>query len=264
MSGAAARRGQAPAISVAILTAAVLVLALALYAYFSGYYSILNRKQALLDFIGSASSSVDGYIEYYTSNVSGGYYVYCYIVSLRNSNAGSPLALYVSVLPVSRSASGSIVVSSLLSRVPMDLAASPPSRSVYVFNFTDYDADGIVELVGQYSNGTLVPLIDFAGSPSCSELSANATLLQTDLNPVYADPSTVYLDPDNSITVYARGAGLESLPSLPLWKLTLPPLGKVSLFILVSSPESVDYASLAIFVVFDNKYYLAYMIPLVK
>ncbi len=258
-------RGQAPAVSVAILTAAVLVLALALYAYFSGYYSILNRKQSLLSYMGSVSSSIDGYIEYYTYNTSNGYYVYCFIIALKNSNPGSYLNVYLSVLPIGRSTADTIMVSSVLSKIPINIDSTPPERTVFVFNVSDANSNGFVDLIGVSSTTNQEAiLVELKRPISCIDIASNQTILNNDLRPTYASPSTIYLDTDNSLNVFAQGLGITNLQDIPLWNIRFKALEKHNLFIIIKSPVQVNYMSLSLFVLFDGKYYLSYLIPLVK
>ncbi|GAB6148129.1 hypothetical protein JCM10135_06710 [Stetteria hydrogenophila] len=244
-----------------ILTAAVLVAAIALYAYFTSYYSREHARRGLVEYLDLVAASVDAYIDYYSSNTSGGYHVYCYMVSIKNSDPATAITLYVSVLPAARSTGGSVVVSAGITSIPVDTGVSPPERVVYVYNLTDYDRDGFVDLVGDDNAGNPLVLLSLNRPLYCSELYGNQTITGNDLNPVYADPSRVYLDPDNSLEAYA-GELAGALDGVPLWRVTLAPNGKESLFIMVASTGEPEYLSLALFAVVNNNYYLTNLVTL--
>lgn len=254
-----AKRGQSQAVSTAILVAATLVLALALYSYFMGHYSLLNERQLLATAVASTSASVYGIVEASLSGSTGGAAVNCYIVSIMTLGTAEPLRVYFTVLPLSmQAATAEYLVTRDIEVLPVNTLASPPERSVYLFELADSDGDGVVELIG----GGGVELADLAPTPSCTDIYEAYALAGADLQYVQERLEKVYISLDFTLASQASGLGVTLPQEVPLWGTLLAPGSKKTLLVVTATPSPVDAASLAVLVKVRDRYYLAEAIDL--
>ncbi len=266
-----ARRGQAEPISVMILVAATLVVAIGLYAYFTGVYAGQSQRISLVDAIANVASGVSMFEEAALINrvQATGDYTYCYVVSIANS-LGNPIAVYITLLPGAPEPNGIINVNDLYLYVPVYyLGTAPYERRVHVWLVEDYDRDGVVEVLGQDpTTGALQ--VAYNTTPSCSELYENKDNL-ANLKPLLLprdadDPnygyngSKVYLSIEGlSYTEYVRAMvpGAPANLYVPLWNITLPANGKVSILVFAWNDSPLDAASLVGFVRYGDSFYAA-------
>jgi len=259
--GRAARRGQAPAISAAILTFAVLALAIALYAYFTGQLSTAGETTALLDHLAWVSGNLDVYVQSYSTNATGTYYLYCYTITIYNA-AGGDMGVYVSLVPARRVGPEAVFLSPAALRVPLDYTLTPPAQTAYLYYFYDIDRDGFTEIVG-ISGGTRIALAGDPPLPTCYDIHVNATIKAYDIPYVEANASKVFLvATGQDLASQAQFQLNTTLPALAAWPLSVPAHGKQVIFIFVESPVRLDSLLLTLLTPFNEKYYAAALVPL--
>lgn len=256
------RRGQANAISLMILVAATLTVALALYGYFTGMYAHQGEKQSLYDVYSMYSNNIDIYVEVYTSGNSSGVHQYCTMISVR-SNVGDPIRLYLTLLPVGTGTSGLSVDNSIVV-TPVDYTGVAPVRELYVWLAEDLDGDGIVELLNTSNT------IEFENIMSCTDLYNYYTRgmlhglpLPSDVDVrdigFYASNITVFLEgPSLLESARADVGGVPSDLAVPLWNITLQPFEKKSVYFFMASP--VDPGQLSVVGAFKNPVNSKYVI----
>lgn len=127
MHGRGSTRGQGVAVSVAILTAATLVMAIALYSYFTSHYSetSLESRIELLKtrILGGLSYSITRS----TSQQVGQYWVGCYVAKLYN-RGDMQIRLYYTVAPLEVSGT-SILPGPNITAIPVDQYTGDPQYS---------------------------------------------------------------------------------------------------------------------------------------
>lgn len=255
------RRGQAPAISAAILTFAVLAMAIALYAYFTSQIRVTGEASALLDHLAWVSTNLDVYVQAYSTNETGTRWLYCYTLTIYNA-AGSNVGFYATVIPASRVGPGTIFLSPAIARIPLDTTVTPPVQTAYMYYFYDIDRDGFTELVG-FRAGSRIALAGDPPAPSCYDIYSNITIKTYDLPYVDTNASSVYL--------VATGQDLASqalfqvnvtIDVIPLWTLSVPAQGKTNIFVFVESPVELGSLLLAVVTQFNDGYYTAMLVPL--
>jgi hypothetical protein len=261
----AGRRGQASAITVAILASAALALGVALYGYFSSQAAEASRRQGLVDLYAQYANSVYARVE---ASMLGeapdnsGTLLGCYAVTIHNLGA-TPYRVEVSVAPAARSAGGMVVYSEI-ERIPLDYQAvslgGQPLPRVFVYRLEDVDGDGLMEAVG---SGVVQgePYL-----PTCDSLYSNRTAKNLALPPEALPASTILAGPQGpDLATLARGAGA-SIDSLPVWGFTVQPGGSVSLFIYAEMP--VEPRRLSLLLAFElggNHYvYATVSLPLTQ
>ena len=253
-----ARRGQASAISVAILAAATLALAIGLYAYFTGHAARAGAQSALLDKLAAYTDNIDVYVNVYTSNSTGNVYLYCYSVTVTNA-AGADLRIYYTVLPVARVDAQTVAISRAIERVPLDETVTPPSQTVFSYLLSDYDQDGIVEIVGENAAGNLVAVGGDPTMPSCIDIFNNDTIKALDFpyTPVPADSVYLVVGGPSLQEEAQLQVNVTTALQVPLWERLVPSMGKVDLYIYVESPVRLDKLSFVVLVPFQGEYYAA-------
>jgi len=269
------RRGQAGPVSVMILAAATLVVALALYAYFTGVYAGQQRALGLVDLVAAYSSGVGVFEEASLSyaDPGGGGYAYCYIVSVVN-RMGGPAYFYVALLPGAPGPGGAVSVNPQFLLVPVLYSGTAPAeRTVHVWLAVDEDRDGVVELVGSDANGARV--IAWETVPPCRDLYENRNnlnvirplVLPTEADDPYFgfNGSRVYLRVDGlplSESLRVAVPGAPASVYVPMWNVSLGAGEKASLLVFAWAPEPLESASLVVFVGFEGRYYAALAAPL--
>ncbi len=244
------RRGQANVISLLIIIAAVLAVALAMYSYYVNVYASQSEQRALIDLVASYTTNTRIVLESFMQNATGGEYQYCIMASIVNYG-GSPVKAYFSVLPVAPTPT-SLVVDPAFSRVPVDYQAATPVRRELVWLAEDIDRNGAIDLLG--SSG-----VEYNGSislPTCSQIYddyKNYRVSGLSLPPEAQEPglgffANITLTGINgpSLLEVARSQGIE-LPNsaaVPFWNFTIPAFGKVEFFAFITSPVQVGKLSI--------------------
>ncbi len=269
------KRGQAEPITVLILVSATLVVAIALYSYFTSVYAGQQRAMSLVDTVAAYAGGVRVYQEAGLSYVDPGTgdYAYCYMVSLVN-RMGVPATVYVTLLPGSPGPDGALRPSPLVLEVPVAyIGDTPVERRLHVWLAADRDRDGVVEVVGQDNTGAYV--VAFETVPPCRGLYANRTNLAA-LNPLRLpldadDPnygyngSRVFLSIDGlSVTEALRLLSPDAPEEayVPAWNITLGPGEKTQLLVFAWSPEEMEQASLVLLAKYDDRFYAFAALPL--
>ncbi|MCE4620970.1 MAG: hypothetical protein F7B95_00840 [Desulfurococcales archaeon] len=253
------RRGQANLVTIAILVGATLVMALALMSYFTGQASRASEERGLSDYLATLSYSIDTSIVARYSYTTTDYTGYCYVVQVAWAQ-GTPIRLYLTVLPASRISPNTVNVDTdLLKYVPRNVVVNPgsPIQTVYLYLVSDVDADGIVELVGK-GNTVVSEYL-----PSCYEMLTNETLQLYELSPINTPMENLYLTPDITLEAFASQAGISY--EIPVWNLEFSVDESVrDLFVFIKVPTGVDANSLNLLFlgVFNNNYYTSYYAPL--
>ncbi len=244
------RRGQANVISLLIIIAAVLSVALALYAYYVGVFSHQSAQRSLIDTLSTYTAKTRITLESYVTNTSGGEYQYCVLVSVVN-NGGDTLRAYFSLLPVAPG-TNVLKVDPSFNRVPVDYESPVPIRRELVWLAEDIDHNGAIDLLG--SGG-----VEYNGSvsmPTCSTIYkdySNDKVHGLDLPPeaqvhglgFYANRTLTSINGPSLLEV-ARINGL-TLPNdtaVPFWNFTLPGFGKVEFLMFMTSPVEVHELSI--------------------
>lgn len=249
------RRGQANAISLMILVAATLAVAIALYGYFTGIYARQGVEQSLYNTYSTYSNHISVHVEIYTSSNVNGEYQYCTMVSVAN-RAGDPLRVYFSLLPVAQGTGGLSVDSSIIA-TPVDYTnPGQPARQLYAWIANDIDGDGIVELLNNTNS------VEFENIMSCKDLYnlyESGELWGLPLPPdadvrglgYYASEIDTSIN-GPSLLDAARSSvgGLPDDMAVPFWGITIQPLQKVNLYFFINSPQ--DPGVLSIVVAFKN------------
>ena len=256
-----ARRGQAPAISAAILTFAVLAMAVALYAYFTSHIRAAGEASALLDHLAWVSTNLDVYVQAYSTNETGTRWLYCYTVTIYNA-AGSSMGVYATLLPAARVGPETVFVSPAIARVPLDTTVNPPVQTAYLYYFYDIDRDGFTEIVG-VSGGARIALAGDPPAPSCYDIYTNATIKAYDLPYIDANASSFYLvATGQDLASQAAVQANVTINFVPLWAVSVPAHGKQTLYIFVESPVRLGSLLLALVTQFNEEYYAAILTPL--
>lgn len=253
------RRGQANLVTVTILVGATLVMALALMSYFTGQANRASEERGLSDYLATLSYSIDASIVARYSYTTTDYTGYCYVVQVTWTQ-GTPIRLYLTVLPASRISANSVNVDTdLLKYVPRDIVVNPgsPVQTVYLYLVSDVDTDGIVELVGM-SNMVVLEYL-----PSCYEMLTNETIQLYELIPINIPMENLYLTPDITLKAFADQAGISY--EIPIWNLEFgADEGVRDLFVFIKVPTGIDANGLNLLFlgVFNNNYYASYYAPL--
>jgi len=237
---------------VAILTAAVLALGVALYGYFTSHASRAYAEEALINIYGDYARSVLVHLEASYVNTSTPVKTGCYVVSINNM-AGEPLTFYLTVLPASPGAQGVPRLDPGIARVPVDTQAGDVLR-VFIYGFWDANGDGVVDVVAR--GGAVIPGNPWI--PTCDRLyyTPYQDKVNTTLHYITVPPSRVMVNLEGASLSSLTAAQGVSLPYLPLWNATLKPNGKISLFIYTEQAGNPQNLGLAVFFQFNNKYYL--------
>lgn len=243
------RRGQASPISVMILIAATLVLALAIYAYFQARVTIVQEERLLLREVAATASMIDYSVVSWSIDNTSAPIIACYTVNLVNVGDVAK-KFWVTVLPLDRMPSGYYVPNNGISIIPMDQDTTTQGLNLYFYYFNDTDNDGIMEVVG---NGGVVL---FETSPSCSALRGNATAYTNRLPTEAVSPDSIKLSTDSPpLSESARViAGVTMNKDIPFLAITLDPRETVVLFFFV---EARDHdATLPIYIPLPENLYL--------
>lgn len=241
------RRGQANVISLMILVAATLTIALALYGYFASIYAQQGARQSLYDIYSQYTNNINLYVEVYlTSNISNEYQ-YCTMISVVN-RAGDPLRLYLTILPVGTSVGGLSIDNSIIA-TPVDYTGPAPTRKLYAWLVEDANGDGIVEMLDG------VNTIEFNNIMSCADLydhyaanNLNGLPLPSDVDVdnigYFASNVTVFLEDSSFLDIArARVGGIPDNLAIPMWNITLQPFEKKSLYFFMTSPVEPNQLS---------------------
>ena len=196
-------RGVTAPLTVMILTAVSLVVALLVYNYFTSYYRIVRVSHEIESIRLSASETIDSSLVYTSVYVdeATGYTYYCLIVSI--SNKGAVTAIGATILPLER-AGGYMALSEAYKRIPVD--RSTGERLVELFEIADVDGDGVEEVIG--SGGVVSSRVN------CGELAG-----LNGLDPLMVKDEFVIVD-SMSVAELASRLGLSGL-EVPVWEVTL-------------------------------------------
>ncbi len=227
----AGRGGQGVAVSVAILTAATLVMALAMYSYFTSHYaeSSLESKLELVKtrVLGSISFS----ITHSTSIQTGSYWTGCYVAKVHN-RGDSYLTIYYTVMPV-ETLGISLLIGSNITVIPVDQHTG--DQTVFVYLLGDKDLDGLIDTIG-YSGGAQVKL-EPGPLDDCSLIAINATIQALSIPPdIQADPASIYME-DLTVEELLGPANTSLSHGLPLWSLSLEPGESIHLLLSLAVPS---------------------------
>ena len=225
------RSAQRVAVSVAILTAATLVMALAMYSYFTSHYaeSSLESKLELVKtrILGSISFS----ITHSTSQQAGSYWAGCYMVKVHN-RGDSHLTMYYTVMPV-ETLGASILIGGNVTVIPVDQYTG--DQTVFTYLLGDVDLDGLVDTIG-YSNGTQIKL-EPSPLDDCSLVAVNDTLRGLAIPPSeYAGPVSIIME-DLTIEELLVPVNTSLSHPLPLWRLSLEPGESIHLLLALATPS---------------------------
>ena len=251
-----ARRGQGEAITLMILVSATLVLALMLYAYFTGVFSARQEEQMIADAVASYTSGIRSQVIYSAENATDGTYLYCTMITLSNMG-GDIMRPYITVAP--GTPGGTLLnLSTNVYRVPVDYTINPPMRDVYIFVADDIDRDGIVELVGSTTGGLVVASENIV---SCQEIYSNSTIKANDYKPIIITGETVVLDLASGFKyseLVSEKTGIDpGTVILPLWSFLMNPADELTLYIYIESPVPLSDISLLVLAQVNEQYYLA-------
>ncbi len=250
MAKARLNRGQASPISIMILIAATLALALAIYAYFQARVVMIQDEQLLLREVASTASMIDYSVVSWSIDNATVPVIACYTVNLVNVGDITK-KFWITVLPLDRNPSGYYMPNIGISIIPVDQDTTTEGLNLYFYYFNDTDDDGILEVIG---NGGVIL---FETSPSCNVLRGNATAYTSSLPINLVAPSYVRLSPDSpplsESAQIATGAPLAR--DIPLLAVTLDPQETVVLFFFV---EARDHdAVIPPYIPLPNNMYLA-------
>lgn len=241
-----AGRGQANVISLMILLAATLTVALALYAYFTGVYARQSEKQSLYDVYSKYANNINIYLEVYMTSNESNQYQYCAMVSVVNG-LGDPMTLYLTILPVAPG-TGGLSVDPFINETPVFQG----DRELYAWIAADGDRDGVVELYNSINFSKHTE--EFEYIPSCMELYyryANHYLYGLSPQNYSASDILVSIEGPTLLDVAREEVpGLQDSIIVPTWRVTLPGFGRESLYFFLVSPHNPG--QLSIVAAFDN------------
>ncbi len=256
-----ARRGQATPITVAIMIAATLALALGIYAYFQGRATQVEEDRLLSLEIANTASMIDASTISWTSDDLASPTVLCYYVDVMNIGDQDKV-FWLTVLPIARQASGYYMPTGNISLVPMDQDTAANGTNLYFYQFTDSNGDGEMEIVGQ--GGVLL----YPVPPACGDIRGNATTLNNALAVRWVNPGSIMLskDPPDLVELAQRVAGVAMAKDIPVLRLRLAPGEVTTLFIFIQvddwdSPTDINPVPeslyLAVFTEFNGRMYMA-------
>ncbi len=255
------RRGQATPISVAIMIAAVLVLALGVYSYFQGRASQVEEERLLKVEVAITASMIDVNTISWSSDSSASPTVICYYVDVINIGDATKV-FWLTALPIAREPTGYYMPTPNISLIPMDQDTPLDGLNLYFYNFTDIDGDGELEIVG------VGGLVLYEVPPACGDIRGNATTLNARLPTIQVAPDTVMLsiEPPSLAELASTVVGVNMQKDLPVLRLQLQPGQTETLLIFIQVddwdnpgdisglPESLY---LAILTQYNQRMYLA-------
>lgn len=255
------RRGQATPITVAIMIAATLALALGIYAYFQSRAVQVEQDRLLALEIANTASMIDATTISWTSDESASPTVLCYYVDVMNIGDQDKVFL-LTVLPIAKQASGYYMPTPDIALVPMDQDTGGDGTNLYFYYFTDVDGNGNMEIVGQ--GGVVL----YPAPPPCGDVRANATTLNNALQTIQASPGDMMLstEPPSLAELSQSVAGVVMGKPIPLLELRLAPGEVKTLFIFIQvddwdSPTDVNPVPqnlyLTVFTQFNGDLYMA-------
>ncbi len=256
-----ARRGQATPITVAIMVAATLALALGIYAYFQGRATQVEEDRLLSLEIANTASMIDVSPISWTSDDQSSPTVICYYVDVMNIGDQDKV-FWITVLPIAKQASGYYMPTSNISLVPVDQNTASNGNNLYFYRFTDSNGNGEMEIVGQ--GGVIL----YPVPPACGDIRGNATTLNNALAMRWVDPDIIMLskEPPSLAELSSRVAGVTLAKNIPMLELRLAPREVRTLLIFIQvddwdSPTDVnpipESLYLAVFTEFNGRMYMA-------
>ncbi|MEB3774588.1 MAG: hypothetical protein GSR86_06670 [Desulfurococcales archaeon] len=253
------RRGQATPISVAIMIAATLALALAVYAYFQGRMSIVEEERLLSVEIASTAAMIDMDVISWSSNSSASPTVACYYLDVMNIGDIRKV-FWLTVLPLDKQGEY-YLPGPEINVVPVDQDAGGSGLNIYFYYFQDSNGDGELEIVG--NTGTL-----FNVPPPCSAFRGNNTALAAAIPLTWVGSDRVFLGSDSPNLSYLGNsiAGVAMNKGIPFLRLDLGPRSTVSILVYVQvddwdvSTEILplpDSLYMAVFTQYNGNMYLS-------
>ncbi|BAA79880.2 hypothetical protein APE_0896.1 [Aeropyrum pernix K1] len=155
------RRGQANPITVVILVAVTIALAMGVYSFFQSQAGIFQRERILVTVLAETASSIDVSIVGWVYDDSESPTIACYYLDVKNL-ADEPRKYVLTVLPLSQTFNELYVPTSDISLIPVDQDTPSDGVNIYFFRVEDASGDGLLDVVG--SGGSIIE----TSIPSCS------------------------------------------------------------------------------------------------
>ncbi|MEB3774586.1 MAG: hypothetical protein GSR86_06660 [Desulfurococcales archaeon] len=232
------RRGQAVAVSVAIMTALTLTLGLILYSYFTSHYS----REALQSRIEVAKTRIAGSIDLavtYISKASVSNVNYtCVTVKLLNMG-DEPYLIDLTVLPLEETPT-SVTINQYIQWLPVDQHTG--GVNVYLFIINDTDQDGLVEVVGasnQYEASILSDCGNIVG------------ILHDSLSRIDVDAGNIVIN-DFRLSELADSQGVHVIRPIPFWGFRLDPVDPVHILVVVEEQPGYGAGYLSLFTRYND------------
>ncbi|MCE4599465.1 MAG: hypothetical protein F7C81_04625 [Desulfurococcales archaeon] len=220
-------KAQATPITVVILTAATLAIALSIYAYFQSQASVAEQERLLELEVSATASMIDVNVVSWESDNTTSPTIACYYIDLINIG-DQYKTFWFTLLPLERQATGVYLPTLDINIVPVDQDTPLSGVNLYFYNFTDGDGDGELEILG---NGGLVL---YNALPECSDIRGNSTTLSNALQTLSVNASRIFLTTDKfSLVDSVATIGVTINKPLPLLELRLRPKQTESLLVYV-------------------------------
>ena len=262
------RRGQGNVITLMILVSVTIVLALLLYAYFTGAFTRQSGVEAMIrersNYVTGLRINVESFSNSTNLTVTGGRYIYCGLFTITN-NGGDTMAPTVTILPGAQGANGLFSPDPAIARFPLDYESSPIKRGLYAWLAIDYDHDGIIDMLAGPPDGpytrvrdTLAPCMDIYKNDT---LKKPANTLQS--TSIYAKDIVADIPTNLRMLEVIKQAypGANETFLIPSYRFTMDPGKTVSIYFYAESPVPLHRLSLIVLAPFNNIYIAAIYYP---
>jgi hypothetical protein len=219
-----APRGQATPITVVILVAVTILLALGVFLLFQGEASQLTQRITLNTIILNTASSLRVTFASTQSDLSTAPSIYCFVVTFTNVGGG-PMTYYVTVLPLNKIGT-SYFTDNLSAVYPVKVGAVTLEDGLNLrpYILADIDGNGLVNLVGSDPNNPAVLVSLTELMPPCRTIYSDSNLWNSYVRPSIVVPaSRIMIVEGFSLKDLYDGLGAQYYPEIPLWRIELGP-----------------------------------------
>ncbi|WP_338029095.1 archaellin/type IV pilin N-terminal domain-containing protein [Aeropyrum camini] len=256
-----ARRGQANPITVVILVAVTIALALGVYSFFQAQAGQIQRERLLINIVSDTASSIDTDIIGWAYDDSASPTIVCYYIDIMNLS-DTTRKYTVTVLPLRQQSNGLYVPTGDISLVPVDQDTPGDGVNTYYFSIEDSNGDGLLDVIG--SGGSTIYLDSI---PPCQDWRGNPSLT-AGLQAIAINPSSILMSmgPPSLSELALSYASVNLQKQIPALEIQLDPKAITTLLIVVAVDDwdqtgeilpPPPFIHLVVLAEFEGNYYLA-------